>query len=116
MKTINLAEKFAQIDAPWSPHIVAGLNDYHLKLAKFHGSFEWHSHADTDEAFLVLDGAIEIEFRDRTIQVAAGELAVVPAGVEHRPVASEPASVLMIEPAGTTNTGQADGDTGTFLT
>lgn len=117
MKTIHLHEKLGQITEHWSPRIIAALNDYHFKLAKIEGDFVWHAHADTDEAFLVLQGEIEIELRDRTLHLGEGDLAVIPAGVEHRPRARQQASILLIEPAGTVNTGDAgaDGTTGAWI-
>ncbi len=115
MKTIHLHEALGRITETWSPRIVAALNDYHLKLARVEGDFVWHAHDDTDEAFLVLDGEIEIELRDRTLHLGTGDLAVIPAGVEHRPRAAAPASILLIEPAGTKNTGADDGTAGAWL-
>jgi mannose-6-phosphate isomerase-like protein (cupin superfamily) len=107
---INLKEKLAQIAEQWSPKIVAELNDYHLKLVKLQGDFVWHSHPDTDEAFLVLAGEMAIDFRDGTAKLGTGELLVVPKGVEHKPRAEEECHALLIEPAGTPNTGDAGGD------
>ena len=108
---VNLAEKLALLDAPFQPGIVGTLNDYKLAVVKVDGEFVWHKHDDTDDFFLVLAGALTIQMRDRPdIELAAGELIVVPRGVEHCPRANEPAEVLLIEPLGTTNTGDAGGD------
>ncbi len=108
-EAVNLAEKLASFDEAWSPRVVAELNDYQLKVARFRGEFTWHAHAETDEAFLVLDGTLDIEFRDGRVTLRAGELYVVPRGVEHRPVAESECHVLLIEPRGVVNTGEAGG-------
>lgn len=105
---INLAEKLGLFSEQWSPRIVAQLNDYHFKLAKLQGDFVWHSHAETDELFLVIEGELRIEFRDREATLRAGEMLVVPKGVEHKPYAAEECHVLLVEPAGTVNTGDAE--------
>ncbi len=107
---INLSEKLAKLSDHWSPRVIAEMNDYQFKLAKFQGEFVWHAHADTDEAFIVLDGAMTIEFRDAAIALVAGEMAVVRKGIEHRPVAPLGCSVLLVEPRGVVNTGEAGGD------
>jgi len=107
---INLAEKFAKITEPWSPRIIAQMNDYHFKLAKIQGEFVWHKHAETDEVFIVLDGEMRIALADGGVDLKKGELFVVPKGVEHKPVAAGECSIMMIEPAGTVNTGDAGGD------
>jgi mannose-6-phosphate isomerase-like protein (cupin superfamily) len=106
---INLSRKFTQMTEQWSPKIIAQLNDYHLKLAKIQGEFVWHSHPETDEVFLVVAGQMSIDFRDGRVDLAAGELFVVPKGVEHKPVAAQECHILLIEPAGTVNTGDAGG-------
>ena len=105
MEKVNLAEKFAQFSAHWQPKVVAELNGQQVKLAKFQGPFVWHHHEHEDELFLVVRGRFRMELRDRTIELAAGELLVVPRGVEHRPVADEEVEVLLFEPASTLNTG-----------
>jgi mannose-6-phosphate isomerase-like protein (cupin superfamily) len=110
MEKVNLAEKLARFSTLWEPRIVAALNGQHVKLAKLKGEFVWHQHEGEDELFLVVGGRIEIQFRDRTVSLGEGELIVVPRGVEHRPVAEEVAHVLLFEPAGTLNTGDAGGD------
>lgn len=104
---LNLNEKLAQFSEHWSPKIIAQMNDYHFKLAKFQGEFVWHSHADTDEVFIVLDGDMTIEFRDGRVALKAGEMFVVPKGVEHKPVAGSECKVMLVEPSGTINTGDA---------
>lgn len=104
-RVVNLAEKLAQFDQHWSPRIVAAHNGNDVMVVKVKGEFVWHSHPDTDDLFLVLKGRIRIELRDRTVELGAGELFVVPRGVEHRPVADEEAHLLLIEPRGTPNTG-----------
>jgi mannose-6-phosphate isomerase-like protein (cupin superfamily) len=102
---VNLAAKLAGFDERWSPRIVAGYNGNDVMVVKVEGAFVWHSHPDTDDLFLVLAGELDIELRDRTVTLGPGELFVVPAGVEHRPVARAEAHLLLIEPAGTPNTG-----------
>jgi mannose-6-phosphate isomerase-like protein (cupin superfamily) len=106
---VNLADKLASFSDHFSPKIVGYLNDYKLALVKVKGEFVWHSHEDTDDFFLVLDGRLTIQLRDRDVELSAGELFVVPRGVEHCPKADEEAHVLLIEPAGTVNTGDAGG-------
>ena len=107
---INLQEKLAKFSEHWSPRIVAGMNDYHFKIAKVQGEFVWHDHPETDEVFLVLSGEMEIQFRDGSVALHEGELFVVPRGVEHRPVAEHECHILLVEPAGTVNTGQVVND------
>ena len=107
---VVLAEKLALLDAPYSPGIVGYLNDYKLMLVKVLGEFVWHSHADTDDFFLVLQGRLTIQLRDRDVVLGPGELYVVPRGVEHCPRADEETHVLLIEPRGTPNTGDAGGE------
>ena len=107
---INLTEKLAKFDDHWSPKIIAQMNDYHFKLVKLQGAFVWHSHAETDEVFLVLDGEMRIEFRDGRVGLKSGQMFVVPKGVEHKPVAEKECHVMLVEPAGTVNTGDAESD------
>jgi mannose-6-phosphate isomerase-like protein (cupin superfamily) len=102
---VNLRDKLALFDTHWDPKIVGELNDQHVKLVKLEGEFVWHSHEDEDEMFLVLDGVLDIQFRDRVVTVEAGEFIIVPRGTEHRPVAEREAHVLLFEPASTVNTG-----------
>jgi mannose-6-phosphate isomerase-like protein (cupin superfamily) len=108
MTVIKLNEKFATFSDQWSPKIVAALNDNHVKLAKVQGTFPWHKHEDTDELFLVVKGTLIIDLRDGAVTLNEGELYVVPKGVEHAPRAEEECQILLIEPAGTVNTGDAD--------
>ncbi|WP_282181736.1 cupin domain-containing protein [Aliiroseovarius marinus] len=105
MSAVNLADKFAQFDEYWSPKIVSAFNGHDVMVAKFKGEFNWHSHADTDDLFLVLEGEVTIQMRDGNVTLKKGEMFVVPKGVEHCPYAEEEAHVLLIEPAGTPNTG-----------
>jgi mannose-6-phosphate isomerase-like protein (cupin superfamily) len=107
---INFAEKLAKFSEQWSPKIIAQLNDYHFKLVKVQGDFVWHSHAETDEVFVVLDGEIRIDFRDGRVDVKAGEMFVVPRGKEHKPFAHKECTIMLVEPAGTINTGDTGGD------
>jgi mannose-6-phosphate isomerase-like protein (cupin superfamily) len=100
----------AQFSEHWSPRIVAQMNDYHFKLAKLQGEFVWHRHAETDEVFIVLEGELTIEFCDGVATLRPGEMVVVPRGVEHRPHAEQECKVLLVEPAGTVNTGDAGGE------
>ena len=105
MNAIDLREKFAAFSERWSPRIVAELNGQHVKLVKLLGEFVWHHHDEEDELFLVYRGRLLMEFRDGVVELGAGEMIVVPRGVEHRPVAPEEVEVLLFEPAGTLNTG-----------
>jgi mannose-6-phosphate isomerase-like protein (cupin superfamily) len=106
---VNLKDKLALFSAHWDPKIVADLNGQQVKLVKFQGPFTWHKHEKEDELFLVVEGAFDMEFREKTVRVEKGELIVVPRGVEHRPVAEKEAHVLLFEPATTLNTGDAGG-------
>lgn len=105
MNRISLMEKFTLINEHWRPKVVAEMNGQELKLVKFSGVFPWHQHEHEDELFLVWRGEMTIEFRDRSVMLRAGELCVVPRGVEHRTQAETEAEVLLLEPAGTRNTG-----------
>jgi len=107
---VNLTQKFSLITEHWEPKIIAQLNDYHLKIAKIEGEFIWHSHQETDEMFLVIDGELTIHLRDGLLHLEPGELCVIPKGVEHRPTAEKECQILMVEPAGTLNTGNAGGE------
>ena len=104
-KAINLSEKLALFSDFWSPKIVGSFNGHDLMVVKVKGEFNWHSHADTDDLFLVLKGRLTIELPGEPVTLGPGELYVVPKGVEHRPVAEEESHILLIEPAGTPNTG-----------
>ena len=104
---INLAEKLRGIPEPWMPHLLARVDGHEVKLVRIHGEFVWHKHPDADEMFLVVEGAFRMEFRDRVVPLAQGEMIVVPAGTEHRPVADTECAVLLFERAGVVNTGDA---------
>ena len=109
-EAINFSDKLAKITEHWQPRVIAELNDYQFKLVKILGDFVWHSHADTDEAFVVIEGQLRIDFRDGTVTLKAGEMYVVPRGVEHKPFAAAEVKLMLIEPKGVTNTGDAGGD------
>jgi len=107
---INLSEKLALFSDLWAPRVVAEMNDYQLKLVKLKGEFVWHRHADTDEVFFVLAGQMDILFEDGQVTLGQGEMYVVKKGVVHKPVAERECHVLLIEPAGVRNTGDAGGE------
>ncbi len=106
---VSLAEKLRGLDEYFSPRIVGHLNDYKLQVVKVKGEFVWHKHDETDDFFLVLQGRLTIQLRDRDVELEEGEIFVVPRGVEHCPKAHDEAHVLLIEPRGTVNTGDAGG-------
>jgi len=105
MTAINLAAKLATFTEHWQPRTVAQFNGHDVMVVKVQGEFPWHKHDDTDDVFLVLAGHVTIQLRDRDVELAAGEMFVVPKGVEHRPRADEEAHILLIEPSGTPNSG-----------
>lgn len=105
MKAVSLNEKLATFSEYWSPKVVAGFNGHDVMVVKVKGEFVWHHHDDTDDLFLVLKGRLRIDLRDGAVELGEGDLFVVPQGIEHRPVADEEAHLLLIEPAGTPNTG-----------
>jgi mannose-6-phosphate isomerase-like protein (cupin superfamily) len=105
---IHLSDKLALVEELWSPRMVEQVNDMHVKVVRALGEFPAHTHEDTDELFLVLSGRLRIELPDRTVDLAEGDLFVVPRGVRHRPTASEECHMLLLEPAGTVNTGDAE--------
>lgn len=108
-RVVNIAEKLAAVSDHWSPKIVGQINDLHLKVVKVEGEFVWHTHDDTDEFFLVQSGRLTIQMRDRDdVTLGPGEFFVVPEGTEHRPVAESETELLLLEPAGVVNTGDAD--------
>ena len=109
-QAINLSEKLGRITEYWQPRVVAELNDYQFKLVKIEGDFVWHSHADTDEAFIVVEGELRIDFRDGSVTLGPGEMYVVKRGVEHKPFAAREVKLMLIEPHGVTNTGDAGGE------
>lgn len=106
---INFRERLAAFDDRWSPKIIAEMNDYQFKLVKVQGDFVWHDHKETDEVFIVLEGEVSIEFRDGQVRLHPGEMFVVPRGVEHKPYAENECHLLLVEPRGVVNTGDAGG-------
>ncbi|MBV9592282.1 MAG: cupin domain-containing protein [Actinobacteria bacterium] len=108
-EAVDLYERLAQISQPWQPQVVACMNDYEIKAVKLEGEFVWHTHADTDELFLVLSGRLRIDMRDGSVELTDGGLYVVPRGVEHRPVTDGLVQAVLIEPAGVVNTGDVGG-------
>ena len=108
MERIDLDEKLSLFNDHWSPRIIASVNGHEVKLAKFSGAFDWHSHAEADEMFVVLNGSFTMEFRDHSVELSEGQMIVVPRGVEHRPVAEAECSVMLVEPAGLLNTGDGE--------
>ena len=107
---INLAGKFALFEEQWAPKVIAEMNDYQFKIVKLEGDFIWHDHKDTDETFIVIDGTLRIDFRDGSVVVSAGEMFVVPKGVEHKPYAEREVKLMLIEPRGVRNTGDTVGE------
>ena len=106
---INLKEKLSLFSEHWSPKVIAEMNDYQFKLVKLQGDFVWHSHADTDEVFIVIEGAMKIELSDGTVELSEGEMFVVHKGVALKPYAEEESKVLLVEPRGVVNTGDSKG-------
>jgi len=109
-QAINLRKKFGLFDEQWQPKVIAEMNEYQFKVVKLQGDFIWHDHKDTDETFIVIDGTLRIDFRDGAVHVAAGEMFVVPKGVEHKPYAEREVKLLLIEPRGVLNTGHEGGE------
>ncbi len=109
-KAINFGQKLALLEQTWQPRVIAEMNDYQFKVVRLQGDFIWHDHKETDETFIVLDGVLRIDFRDGAVHVSAGEMFVVPKGVEHKPYAESEVRLLLIEPRGVLNTGDAGGD------
>ncbi|MDI6671236.1 cupin domain-containing protein [Pseudomonas aeruginosa] len=109
-QAINFAAKLALFDDRWQPRMIAQMNDYQFKLVKIEGDFVWHSHADTDETFIVLAGRLRIDFRDGAMHLGPGEMYVVPRGVEHKPFAEGEVRMLLVEPCGVRNTGDQGGE------
>jgi mannose-6-phosphate isomerase-like protein (cupin superfamily) len=107
---INFRQKLGLLAEHWQPRVVAEMNDYQFKLVKLQGDFIWHDHEDTDETFIVLEGELRIDFRDGAVTLSAGEMFVVPKGVEHKPFAEGEVKLLLIEPRGVPNTGGAGGE------
>jgi mannose-6-phosphate isomerase-like protein (cupin superfamily) len=109
-EVINFARKFELLSEQWTPKVIAELNDYQFKVVRIEGDFVWHDHPETDEAFIVLDGELRIDFRDRSVVLGPGEMFVVPKGTEHKPFAAKEVKMLLIEPRGTLNTGHEGGE------
>ena len=107
---INFAAKYALFNEQWTPKVVAEMNDYQFKVVKIQGEFIWHSHADTDETFIILEGELRIDFRDGFVTIGAGEMYVVAKGIEHKPSAEQEVKLLLIEPRGVLNTGDEQSD------
>jgi mannose-6-phosphate isomerase-like protein (cupin superfamily) len=107
---VNLKQKFDLFVDKWQPKVVAEMNNIQFKLVRVEGEFVWHQHADTDETFLVIEGELEIDFSDRTVRLREGQMFVVPKGVEHRPRAVTEAKIMLVEPRGVVNTGDAESD------
>jgi len=110
MDTVNIGAMLGRFSEHWAPKKIAEINDYDVKIVKVQGDFTWHAHAETDEFFLVIDGQLTIQMREGDVMLAPGELFVVPRGVEHCPRADTETAVLLIEPRGVVNTGDAGGD------
>ena len=108
-KKINFKQKFSKFTKKWSPRVIAEMNDYQFKIARIQGEFVWHDHKDTDETFIVLEGEMSIKFRNSEVQLSEGEMFIVPRGVEHKPCAKNECKILVIEPRGVVNTGEAGG-------
>jgi len=106
---VNISEKFSLFEELWSPKVIAQMNQTQFKLVKIQGEFTWHDHQDTDEVFIVIEGDMAIEFRDKTVKLFAGEMIVIPKGVEHKPFAKTQCKVMIIEPTGVVNTGDSGG-------
>ncbi|WEX78203.1 cupin domain-containing protein [Sinorhizobium numidicum] len=107
---INFGDKLAQFTDRWQPRVIAELNDYQFKIVRIEGDFVWHDHPETDEAFIVLEGTLRIDFRDGAVTIGPGEMYIVAKGVEHKPYAASEVKMLLIEPRGVLNTGHAGGE------
>ena len=110
MGKVNFQDKFSKFSELWTPKVIAEMNDYQFKLAKVQGEFVWHNHSDTDEVFIVIECCLKIEFAEETIELNAGEMYVVPKGVQHKPYADEECKIMLVEPKGVVNTGEADSE------
>ena len=110
MGKVNLRGKFSSFSDQWAPKVIAEMNDYQFKIVKIEGEFVWHQHDDTDEAFIVIEGSMKIEFEDGSVELDEGEMYVVPRGVRHKPCADSECKVMLVEPRGVVNTGEADSD------
>ncbi len=109
-EALNFEEKFGLFDEQCTPKVIAEMNDYQFKIVKFKGDFVWHDHRDTDETFIVLEGNLRLDFKDGHVNLAEGEMYVVPKGVEHKPYGEEEVKILLIEPRGVLNTGHEGGE------
>ncbi len=107
---INFRQKFGLFEERWQPQVIAEMNDYQFKVVRLRGDFIWHDHPETDEAFIVIEGDLRIDFRDGAVQVSTGEMFVVPKGVQHKPYAEQEVKLLLVEPRGVLNTGHEGGD------
>ena len=111
MSKVNIGEKLSKFSEQWTPKVIAEMNDYQFKLVKIEGEFVWHEHLDTDEAFIVIEGSMRIDFADgSSVELDEGEMYVVPRGVRHRPCAESECKVMLVEPKGVVNTGDADSE------
>jgi mannose-6-phosphate isomerase-like protein (cupin superfamily) len=110
VKSININEKLTKFTEHWSPKVIAEMNDYQFKLVKVQGEFVWHDHKETDEVFIVIEGKMVIKFRDGEVNLGKGEMFVVPKGVEHKPYAEKECHIMLVEPKGVVNTGNAEGE------
>ena len=109
-EVINFRDKFSKFSEHWSPRVIAQMNDYQFKLVKVEGEFVWHDHPDTDEVFIVIEGRLDIEFRDALVTLNSGEMFVIPKGVEHKPKASMECKITIVEPKGVVNTGDSESE------
>ena len=107
---VNFADKLSKFNDQWQPRVIAELNDYQFKIVRIEGDFIWHDHPQTDEAFIVIDGVLRIDFEDGAVSIGPGEMYVVPKGVKHKPYAALEVKMLLIEPRGTLNTGEEGGE------
>ena len=111
MSKVNFREKLSKFSEQWTPKVIAEMNEYQCKLVKIEGEFVWHEHPDTDEAFIVIEGSMRIDFDDgSTVELDEGEMYVVPRGVRHRPCAESECRVMLVEPRGVVTTGEADSE------
>jgi len=110
MEKINLKEKLSKFSDHWAPKIIAEMNDYQFKLVKIQGEFVWHDHTDTDEVFIVIEGKMEIEFENETVELNEGEMYVVPKGIQHKPRSDSECKIMLVEPRGVINTGNSEGE------
>ncbi|HVC28066.1 MAG TPA: cupin domain-containing protein [Gammaproteobacteria bacterium] len=109
-RAVNFEQKLGLFNDHWAPRVIAEMNDYQFKVVKLKGDFIWHDHKDTDETFIVLEGRLRIDFRDGHVDIGAGEMYVVPKGIEHKPFAADEVKLMLIEPRGVVNTGDQGGE------